>query len=215
MAFTLRRDSSNVPVAAFQDTDFIDVVAWVPGKVVDEVGTTNGSGLFTCARKPLLDIDHDASRVISGVGNGGLDIDARTSPGGTQLYVGTVSALAGTMLLYTDVGRTNPYASLAAKVTYWYARGAVASAAVVNGKKTVAAAGTQEALVASAKPCSRVRLKALFANTGNVYVGDSTVDSATGFILRANEEVKLQIDDLSTVYIDVDVNGEGVTFLGS
>jgi len=212
MAFTLRRDTTSVPVAGYQDTDFIDVVAWEPGCAVDEAGTTNGSGLFTCAHKPLLDVDHDSVRAILAMPSEGRDIDARKSTG-EQLYVGSVSPLNGTMILYTDAGKTNPYASSAAKVTYWYAMGVLAPT-VLHGKKTVAVAGTEEALAVST-PCSRVRIKALFANTGNVYVGDSVVSSADGYVLRANEEVELLIDDLSKVYIDVDVSAEGVTYLGS
>lgn len=212
MTFTLRRDTSNVPVAGFQDTDYIDVIAWQPCRVVDEVHTTDGSGLFTCDNKPLLDIDHDTSRAILGVPTG-RDIDARKVSDSSQLYVTVVDARAGTMTLFTDAGKTNPFATSAAKVTYWYGKGLL-EPVLLHGKKTVTVAGTEEAL-AAATPCRRVRVKALFANSGNVYVGDSTVGSADGYVLRANEEVEVFVDDLSKVYIDVDVSGEGVTYLGS
>jgi hypothetical protein len=214
MAFTLRRDTSNVPVAGFQDTDFIDVVAWEACRVIDEVATTNGAGLFTCLNKPLLDIDHDTARAILGVPSG-LDIDARKVSDSSQLYVTVVDARLGTMTLFTDAGKTNPFASTAAKVTYWYARGAVSGSVVRNGQKTITTPGTQEPLVASPTPCNRVWIRALHDNTENVYVGDSAVSSSTGYVLAADEAVELFIDDLGKVYIDVDVTTEGVKFLGS
>lgn len=83
---------------------------------------------------------------------------------------------------------------------------------VYNGQKTVTTAGTQEAL-ASATTIESVTIKALAANTNNVYVGDSSVSSSNGFVLDAGEAVSLDIADLATVYIDVDTNGEGVSYL--
>lgn len=71
-----------------------------------------------------------------------------------------------------------------------------------NGKKTVTAAGTAEALAGSTAIKS-VTIKALSTNTGNVYVGDSGVDSTNGFQLAKGDTVSLDIDDLADVYIDV------------
>ena len=88
-------------------------------------------------------------------------------------------------------------------------------ALVYNGKKTVTTAGTQLALASSQIVTHGVRIKALVGNTNNVYVGDSSVSSATGYVLDAGEELYLQIVNLATVYIDVDTNGEGVTYIAS
>lgn len=85
---------------------------------------------------------------------------------------------------------------------------------IVHGKKTVTTAGTQEALGTSTVLRSGVKVKALHANTNMVYVGGSTVSSTTGFVLDAGEDVFLEIADLATIYIDVDTNGEGVTYVG-
>lgn len=85
---------------------------------------------------------------------------------------------------------------------------------VTHGQKTVAAAGTAEALGSSTALLSGVRIKALAANTGNIYVGGSSVSSSDGFVLAAGEEVFIEIDDLATVYIDADTNGEGVSYIG-
>ena len=81
-----------------------------------------------------------------------------------------------------------------------------------NGQKTVASAGTAEALAASTT-CVSITMKALLTNTGSVYVGDSSVDSSNGFILAAGDALALDISDLATIYLDADVNGEGVSFI--
>lgn len=84
---------------------------------------------------------------------------------------------------------------------------------ILNGQKTVATAGTAEALAASTA-CKWVIVKALTSNTGNVYVGNSSVSSSNGYILEPGEAISLDVDDLATVYIDVDTNGEGVSYIG-
>ena len=87
--------------------------------------------------------------------------------------------------------------------------------ALYNDIKVVTAAGTAEALAGTQTLVSGVRVKALLANTGLIYVGDSAVDSTNGYQLASGESVFLEIDDLATVYVDSAVNGEGVSFVGS
>jgi hypothetical protein len=89
------------------------------------------------------------------------------------------------------------------------------SAAIVHGQKTVTTAGTEEALGSSTALSSGVRIKALHANTGWVYVGANPVTASTGFVLDAGEEVFLEVANLATVYIDVSVNGEGASYIGA
>jgi len=83
---------------------------------------------------------------------------------------------------------------------------------VYNGQKTVTAAGTAEAL-ASTTSIKSVTIQALRSNTGNIYVGDSSVDSTNGFVLSPGASVATEIDDLATIYIDADINGEGVCYI--
>ena len=83
---------------------------------------------------------------------------------------------------------------------------------VYNGQKTISSAGTQEAL-ASSTTIKSVTIKALAANTNNVYVGDSSVSSSNGFVLVAGESISLDVANLATVYIDVDTNDEGVSYI--
>ncbi len=87
--------------------------------------------------------------------------------------------------------------------------------AVYSGQKTVTAAGTAETLAASQALVTGVYIKALAANTGNIYVGNSDVAAATGFVLAAGDLVFIEIDNLATVYIDAAEDGEGVSYLGS
>ena len=89
------------------------------------------------------------------------------------------------------------------------------AATVYNGKKTVTTAGTALALAASTVLVHEVTVKALLANTNNIYVGSSSVDSANGYVLDSGESVTLKVANLATVFVDVDTNGEGVTYLAS
>jgi hypothetical protein len=82
-----------------------------------------------------------------------------------------------------------------------------------SGQKTISVAGTAEAIVGSSTECVSVTIKALAGNTGNVYVGKSTVNSSNGLVLAAGDSVSFDIDNLNRVYIDVDTNGEGISFL--
>ena len=86
--------------------------------------------------------------------------------------------------------------------------------AIVHGKTVVAAAGTEVPLGSSTPLTYGVRIKALAGNTNNVYVGANPVTSLTGFVLDAGEEVFLEVANLATVFVDVDTNGEGVTYIG-
>lgn len=87
------------------------------------------------------------------------------------------------------------------------------NSSILHGQKTVATAGSAEALAGSTS--SRwVIIKALIGNTDNVFVGDSDVTSANGYILTPGEAIGLDVNNLATVYLDVAVNGEGVSFIG-
>lgn len=85
------------------------------------------------------------------------------------------------------------------------------------GNKTVTTAGTRVQLVASSTPlvAGVVEIKALWGNTGRIYVGDITAASTKGHWLATGESVVLYIDDLNRIYLDAQVSGEGVTFIGT
>lgn len=79
-----------------------------------------------------------------------------------------------------------------------------------SGQQLVDTAGTQEQL--PDVTCKSVTIKANIANTGNIYVGGSAVDSATGFVLGAGETMSLDIDNLNRLYIDSAQNNEGISY---
>lgn len=83
---------------------------------------------------------------------------------------------------------------------------------VGNGKKTVTTAGTRVQL-ASSTATKSITVRALAANTGLIYIGTSAVSSANGFQLSKDDSVSVDLDNLSKLWIDSSVNGEGVTYI--
>ncbi len=87
---------------------------------------------------------------------------------------------------------------------------------IVVGAKNVAAAGTDEALVATSTPLtSGITVQAKGANTGDIYVGLVGVAAATGYVLAAGESVFLPVDNANKIYVDAEVSAEGVNYIGS
>ncbi len=81
---------------------------------------------------------------------------------------------------------------------------------IATNVATVAVPGTQVQLPDT--PSRAVRLRALDANTGLIYFGDSTVAAATGDRLAATESIDLGVDNLNRIWIDAAVAGEGVSW---
>jgi hypothetical protein len=86
-------------------------------------------------------------------------------------------------------------------------------ATVYHGQTTVTTAGTEVTLAASQALTQGVWVKAKLANTGNIYVGKNPVTSTTGFELDAGESVFIPVADITTVFVDSSVNGEGVSYM--
>ncbi len=86
----------------------------------------------------------------------------------------------------------------------------------LSGQKTVAAAGTAEAL-GSAQVSAPLMVKALDSNTGKVYIGNDgagDVSSANGLVLLSGEVVIFNwVGNLASLFVDVTVNGEGVSWI--
>ena len=62
-------------------------------------------------------------------------------------------------------------------------------------------------------PCRSVSIRALAANTGEVYLGCVFVNAANGFPLAAGDTLNIAIDNTERLYLGAAVNGEGVAFL--
>jgi len=92
-----------------------------------------------------------------------------------------------------------------------------------SGRKVVSAAATAEALVSADTFVLGVVIVAETNNTGVVAVGDSTVIAAlatrTGVPLLVGEPVTIispesdKFINLADIYLDVTVNGDGVTYM--
>lgn len=87
-----------------------------------------------------------------------------------------------------------------------------------DGYKVVTTAGTRVQISTTSTPAAWLTVCALSSNTGQVNVGDVGVVAATGATERgipllARESITVYNVDLSKVYIDSRVNGEGVTYL--
>ncbi len=81
----------------------------------------------------------------------------------------------------------------------------------VSGQKTVTTAGTAVAVGGD------VAVKGLIViadpdNGGNIYVGPATVDSSTGLALPPGGILPAGNVNLSDIYIDSDVSGEGISY---
>ena len=85
-----------------------------------------------------------------------------------------------------------------------------------SGQNTVAVAGTAEAL-GTQQIAGPLAVKALTTNTDLIYIGNDgagDVSSANGFQLAAGEVIIFDhVSNLSAIYIDAAVNGEGVSWL--
>lgn len=85
---------------------------------------------------------------------------------------------------------------------------------VGSGSQTVTTAGTRVQLSAISVPCKKVTVQSMFSNTGNMYLGDSTVSSSNGLVLYPGSATSFLVtpNNLNLLYIDSVVNGEGVVY---
>lgn len=87
------------------------------------------------------------------------------------------------------------------------------SATLSGGSKTVASAGTPEKLTASSTLVQGVIVSTLRTNTGDAWIGFASGNDTQAInlpvALNAPTGTKL---DLSLIYVDVAVNGEGVRY---
>jgi carbohydrate-binding DOMON domain-containing protein len=87
-----------------------------------------------------------------------------------------------------------------------------------DGRKTVTTAGTAVPLTTAVTQTLEVDVTALAANTGVVVVGASTVVASVstqrGTYLNPGDTKTFHNVDLSAVYVDSAVNGEGVAYSG-
>jgi hypothetical protein len=84
---------------------------------------------------------------------------------------------------------------------------------ISDGSQTVTTAGIAVQLSTTSTPCKKILITALGANSGNIWVGGSTVANGRGKQLVPLQDLELEIDDLNKIYIDSTSSGDGVAFL--
>lgn len=87
--------------------------------------------------------------------------------------------------------------------------------ATYGGKTVVTTAGTRVVLGSSQALTDGLWIRALDANAGLIYPGNSSVSATTGGTrLAAKEPVWVRCSNVNQIYIDAASNGEGVTWWG-
>uniref|UniRef100_A0A6M3L777 Uncharacterized protein n=1 Tax=viral metagenome TaxID=1070528 RepID=A0A6M3L777_9ZZZZ len=83
-----------------------------------------------------------------------------------------------------------------------------------DGSQDVVTAGTAIQLTTTDTPCRLINIFAKAGNTGNVFVGGSTVSSARGMVLEpARSSDWFPIDNVNKIYIDCEGgNTDGVQY---
>mgnify|MGYP003679890953 CR=1 FL=1 len=95
------------------------------------------------------------------------------------------------------------------------------SGALIVGQKAVTTAGTALQLDSTSpkRLVTSVAITAKVGNTGNVFIGGSDVASSTNAGYEPGTAIRMSNKprglDLSDIYIDVAVNGEGVDFIAT
>lgn len=87
---------------------------------------------------------------------------------------------------------------------------------VIDGRQVVTTAGTRVQLSTTQTSVLEVTITAETDNTGYIVVGGATVvaslSTRRGTPLSAGDSYTVAVNDLSDVYIDSTVNGDGVTY---
>lgn len=86
-----------------------------------------------------------------------------------------------------------------------------------TGQDTVTTAGTAVPLNGgeslTVPDGASLAIRANSDNSNTVYIGDSSVDSSTGLEKTPGDGVSLNVTDVSTVYVDADGAGDGVSWI--
>lgn len=87
---------------------------------------------------------------------------------------------------------------------------------LVYGQTNVTTAGTAVLLLSGSQTTHTLTITSDETNTGNIYLGDSSVTSSNGYIIPVGASLSLDHNHaLDNLHIDSDNNGEGVSYIGS
>lgn len=82
-----------------------------------------------------------------------------------------------------------------------------------DGSATVTTAGSRVQLSPTSTVCKKVLITANGANSGNIWIGGSTVANGRGKQLVPLQDVWIEIDNLNKVYVDATSNSDGVHYV--
>jgi len=219
---------SGGPVAITGDaSNGLDVdVTRVQGTVATSNAVTSvvGSGTEATAQRVtiatdstgVLSVDDNGSTLSVDDGAGSLTVDnaALSVVGGgveaTALRVTVASDSTGVLSVDDNGGSLTVDGTVAVSGTVTTAE--TVPSTIYNGNTNVTTAATRVTL-ASSQAVKSITIKAKLANTGTIYVGDTSVSSANGLELQAGESVSFDLANLNTVNLDASVSGEGVRYL--
>ena len=84
----------------------------------------------------------------------------------------------------------------------------------LSGQKKTGTPGSTAVQLGDQQISGALMIKALLANTGNIYVGDSTTSATVGLELDAGEAIIFEyVGNLNTIYIASSVDAEGVSWM--
>ena len=87
------------------------------------------------------------------------------------------------------------------------------------GTTTISTAGSEQQISNTNNRVRWLKLKALAANSGLVYIGVSDISATNGYELSAGNEIELNFSDVggtilwSAVYVDAATNGDKVCWV--
>lgn len=91
------------------------------------------------------------------------------------------------------------------------------AAKMASGRVSVASGGTPEALNSTSQKCDIIYVTAFEGNTDIIVVGESDVDATeatrTGTVLFAGQTIAFPYGNVVSIYVDVEVNDEGASWL--
>jgi hypothetical protein len=86
-----------------------------------------------------------------------------------------------------------------------------------GGRKLVTTAGTRVQLSTSSVPCQGLIIQSLRSNSGNISIGgedvSGTLGTENGVELSPGQTMTLFCKDVSLVWMDSDINSEGIQYL--
>lgn len=196
-------------------------IVMTDGSVIDIPGDATHGQMVDVTRLPAIALDAPTLAALESITVTVANPSTATATEGTLAAV--LAAVDGLEGNTTGLASQTTLAAILAKLIAAPATEATlatlaksdVAAALTDARKIVPTPGTVVALAAST-PCKWVTVSALLSNTDQVNVGGSgalaTSGGSTGTPLSAGSSVTIPVDNVSKVFVDARVAGEGVSY---